>query len=549
MRNAILIALALLASPAATRAQDVDYEVVIDQKSLVSAMRERDGKMGRYVSLQFQIRRLKDREVVVNIPRELIVVREDGEKVKELEVFQPNNQPLTVMLAMDVSGSMARGNKMDEAKRAALTFLDKLDPRADVGLVLFDHEMKLTIPPAKDPAKQKEHRDRLRDEIRSARPQGGTAYFDATVESVKHLKGVKGRKVVIVMTDGMDTNSKASLKDAVESAQMAELSVYTVGIGQPGEQKQVTTVLVLDRSGSMLEPADEGDKAKGKKKFDALKEAASRFVDLMRKGARTTVLPFSDKIDTPEPFSADGDILKDRIDRLKAFGGTHLYDATLSGVETLMAADPPGKRAVIALTDGKDESPGSRHSDAAVIARAKEAGVPLYMLGLGRPHEINEEVMRKMAKETGGDYYHAGSAKKLLDVFEALSIQLHDDGIDEESLKALASETGGKYFHAGDIEKLSLIYEGLAAELGSTYRITFTSRRPGHDGTARGIDVSIEQNGKRISNVGSAADVARGIVVPQMSYWVYLAFLAGVCCLLAMPENIKRIYNMMGGKA
>ena len=114
---------------------------------------------------------------------------------------------------------------------------------------------------------QREHRERLRQLINEATPQGGTAYLDATVEAAKMLKGVPGRRAVIVMTDGMDTNSTATLKDAIAAAQEHELPVYTIGIGQPGRNDPVTTVLVLDRSGSMLGRANASDE---KTKIEAL---------------------------------------------------------------------------------------------------------------------------------------------------------------------------------------------------------------------------------------------------------------------------------------
>src|SRR5262245_22013111 len=211
----------------------------------------------------------------------------------------------------------------------------------------------------------------------------------------------------------------------------------------------------------------------------------------MRHCAKTTLLPFSYKVDAAEPFTDNKADLTRRIDRLKAFGGTLLYDATYAGIETLEAGDRKGKKAVVVLTDGKDEAPGSRKSDEAVIERAKEVKIPLYMLGLGRPGELNEPVMRKMARQTGGEYYHAGNQKKLLEVFENLSIQLHDDGIDEPSLRRLAAETGGKYTHVSKVSELGFIYEKLADELQSTYKVTFESRRSQHDGTARGIDVKV----------------------------------------------------------
>ena len=545
----VLVALAfagLAVMPASAQEESkATYRVKIDRKSVFSNLRERDGKQRRMVSLQFQIERVADSSVVVGVPRDEIVVEEDGVKVAGLEIFQPRAHQLTTVLAMDVSGSMARNNKMRQAQQAALAFLDRLDERADVGLILFDHQIKVAEPPAGDPARQKEHRQRLREIIQQATPQGGTAYLDATVRAVEMLKGIGGRRAVVLMTDGVDMNSKHTLKNAIERAQASEVPVYTLGIGNPGSNEPVSTVLVLDRSGSMIGKADDTDKLR---KIDALKRAAARFVELMRPGAKTTLLPFSSKVDKPENFTTDRAALEARIRALKAHGGTLLYDATFAGIETLEASGVKGKRAVVVLTDGKDESPGSRRSDADVIARAREVGIPLYMLGLGRPGEIDEPVMRKMAKETGGAYYHAGSQKKLLELFENLSIELHDDGIDEKSLRALADQTGGKYIHVSEISKLTFFYEQLADELQQTYRVTFESRRTSHDGTARGIDVKIVRGNQVLSVAEKGVDyVVRGVLVPEMSYGVYLVFLGGLGLLLMFPAVLRRIYRGYGG--
>src|SRR5581483_6361018 len=132
-----------------------------------------------------------------------------------------------------------------------------------------------------------------------------------------------------------------------------------------------------------------------------------------RPTARTTVLPFSSEVLNPRPFSADKPGLKKQIGELRPLNGTLLYDAAFTAVETLEAAGSPGKKAVVVLTDGMDGSPGSRHNDDDVIARAKETGIPLHMLGLGRKGELNEEVMRRMAAQTGGTYHHASSQDAL----------------------------------------------------------------------------------------------------------------------------------------
>ena len=86
------------------------------------------------------------------MPKEEILVEEDGEKVAGLQIFPPRAQKLTVVLAMDISGSMARGKKMEEAKQAALAFLQQLDDRADIGLILFDHLVRIAEAPVRDPA-------------------------------------------------------------------------------------------------------------------------------------------------------------------------------------------------------------------------------------------------------------------------------------------------------------------------------------------------------------------------------------------------------------
>ena len=87
--------------------------------------------------------------------------------------------------------------------------------------------------------------------------------------------------------------------------------------------------------------------------------------------------------------------------------------------------------------------------------------------------------MERIAEATGGHYFHAGDEQKLFEIFEKLSIDLHDDGIDEEAAAENRLEkTGGKYFPAADASKLTASFGELANELQSTYTVTFRSRNP-----------------------------------------------------------------------
>jgi VWFA-related protein len=547
MRTPLLAASVVLPALAALAAAQGDtspmpeaYNVEIG--SVVASPRTVGGRTGLYVTAKFTLRR-PDGTVTTDVEKEEIVVEEDGKPV-QAEISQPRTEKLTAMLALDISGSMAAHHKLDEAKKAAGLFLNSLHERADTGLVLFDHEMRVREEPGRDATKFRQHREEVRRLIEAAKPSGGTAYLDAAALSLQMVKPYPGRKAVVLMTDGVDMSSKRTLKQVIDEGRALGVPVYTVGIGEPGRNETVTTVLVLDHSGSMTAKASNKDQLS---KIEALKSAASRFIELMPSGARTTLLPFSSEVETPQPFSDDKAGLKERIKGLRPEGGTLLYDATYAGIETVMAARVKGKKVVVVLTDGKDESPGSRVSDQVVIDRALEAGVPLYMLGLGRAEEVNEAVMQKMASRTGGKYRHAGNQQELINLFEELSIDLHDDGIDEASLRQLADQTGGHYYHVKDVSKLGAAFSQLSTDLQSTYTATWPSRRPSHDGTARGIDISVVRGGVRVSSGGQADYNVRGVVVPEMDYRVYLVLLALLAGLLAAPAGLRRLHRHYGG--
>jgi VWFA-related protein len=546
---AVVLALLAGAALAAADGPDAPFRYTIDPldpAAVLASFRERDGRRSLYVTVPFTVRYADGGKVAADVPPEDIVVEEDGQPVQIVEMFRPHAEKLTTVLALDTSGSMASGRKWAEAQQAAGVFLDRLDPRSDSGLILFDHRLTLREPPERDPSRYPAHRALLRQHIAAAAPRGGTAYLDATFEAVQMLKGLPGRRAVLLMTDGVDMNSTLRPDQVIKAAQVNEVPVYTLGVGEPGRNEPVTTVLVLDHSESMKEKARDGDRAT---KIEALRRAASRFVDLMRPTAKTTLLPFSDEVQTPGPFTADKEALKRGIRSLRPAGGTSLYDAAFAGVETLAAARLKGKKALVVLTDGRDEDPGSRYSDDDVIARAREEGVALHMLGLGRPTEINEPVMKRMAGRTGGSYHHAADERNLIDIFERLSIDLHDDGIDEAALRELAAKTGGKYRQARDVLKLREIYEQLAEELQSTYTVTYQSRRPSHDGTARGIAVRIVRGGVAVSDTASAGYQVRGVVVPTMDPAVYLGLLAVLGGLLAAPSAVRRLVKPGGPAA
>jgi VWFA-related protein len=558
MRILLAIALAMLlvavVPGAAQNPNPLPYEIKIvkddqGEDKVFASYREHNGKLGWYVTVQFKVLRKADGQEATDVEKADIVIREDGEKVQELELLSPRTT-LTTVLAMDISGSMENTSggsgirKIDEAKKAAGIFLDNLAANSETGLILFDHQMRVKEAPRREAARYAEHRQMIRQLIAAAQPLGGTAYLDAAALGVNMLQDISGRRAVVVMTDGVDMNSKRNVGEVIKLATVYQVPIYTLGIGELGKYKNVTTVLVLDHSGSMKEKADASDQ---RTKIEALRTAASRFVDLMRRDAKTTLQPFSSEVEIPDDFTDNKQLLIRRIEKLEPEGGTSLYDAAYAGLETLAAAHRPGRNAVVVLTDGRDEDPGSRVSDRLVIDRAKALGFPLYMLGLGHKEEINEKVMRRMAEETGGKYFHAGSEQKLFDIFEKLSIDLHDDGINEKELRELAEKTGGKFFWARDAAQLPQFFRNLASELQSNYTATYRSRRSSHDGRANGISIRIERNGAILSEEARTGYHRHGVIVAEMDYRIYLALLAVLGVFLLAPAGIRQLYRFYGG--
>jgi VWFA-related protein len=132
--------------------------------------------------------------------------------------------PLTTMLVIDVSGSMDVAGKLDAAKNAALAYIDQMEAGDQAGVIAFDVESTVVQPLSED-------RQALAEAIQSLKTGGDTAMFDALVEGIRQLQPVTGRKAMIVLTDGMDNSSTATLDGTLGQIGDAGLSISAVGLG------------------------------------------------------------------------------------------------------------------------------------------------------------------------------------------------------------------------------------------------------------------------------------------------------------------------------
>jgi VWFA-related protein len=467
-----------------------------------------------------------------------IVIAENGKPVKSVSLPEIRTviTDLSVVMAIDTSGSMKEHNRMTMARDAAHTFLGNLPTQAECGLVLFDHEVRGTIPPTHD-------RKLISDRILATEPRGGTAFRDAAMQALTMLQQVPpGRdRALVLVTDGADINSTHTLDDVIREARRLRVRIYTIGIGEPGKFEQVSTALVLDHSGSMELPADENDQATPK--IAALHDAGAAFIQMMsEETGRVSLIPFSSRVGAPRAFTNNKLSLKKHIAELKPAGETALFDAVYTGIAALEADAAKGKRAVVAMTDGIDNS--SRRRVEEVIERAKDADIKLYLLGFGRHDEIDHKTMTKMAEETGGEYFHARNKDKLLEIFEKLSIKLHDDGIDEVSLKKLARDTDGQYYPAKEASKLKLILTEVGKTLQREVReVVFASLNPRLDASQRQVTLRLLRTGSEDTTgieVGKGDLQVHGLIVAEMHPFIYIVLLAVLGGLIALPAALRR---------
>ena len=147
----------------------------------------------------------------------------DNDKPQPLVYFESDAQPITVMVMLDTSGSMTGSIAL--LKQGAEQFLLRMLPEDKARVGAFNDRIQVMGTGFSS------KRDDLISDVKELDYGNGTRLWDAIGESLDHLKGIEGRRVVLVFTDGDDQYSKTmSLKSVVERARADEVMVYAIGL-------------------------------------------------------------------------------------------------------------------------------------------------------------------------------------------------------------------------------------------------------------------------------------------------------------------------------
>ena len=167
----------------------------------------------------------RDGNLVTDLTRDDFEVLEDG-RPQEVRYFSVglssdvDDIPLHLGLLLDMSGSMERNDRFQ--KTAAIRFLNTLTYAADMTLVDFDTEVRVGRYGQQDFG-------RLIERIRGRRPEGYTALYDALGVYLDGAFEQDGRKVLVLYTDGEDTRSRLSIRDARDLLRASDVTVYAIG--------------------------------------------------------------------------------------------------------------------------------------------------------------------------------------------------------------------------------------------------------------------------------------------------------------------------------
>ena len=189
----------------------------------------------------------KDRKMVTNLDKDAFSVLENG-KVQPIKSFRHEDIPVAMGIVIDNSGSMR--DKREKVGKAALNLVRASNPNDEVFVVNFNDDYYLDQDFTSDIKKLKEALEKIDT-------KGGTALYDAIIAAWdSELKGAKlQKKVLFVVTDGADDESRNSLEQAAQLLQVENgPTIYAIGIvGDEDHPKRAKRALqtLTERTGGI----------------------------------------------------------------------------------------------------------------------------------------------------------------------------------------------------------------------------------------------------------------------------------------------------------
>lgn len=180
----------------------------------------------------------KKGHIIRDLSKDDFVLLEDG-RAQTIRYFAPQSD-LALILGLMIDSSMSQERVITPERSACFDFLDQvLRPNKDQAfLVQFDTNVMVRQDLT---SSWKDLNEALttvdtpsRSELRQHADGPGTLLYDALLKGAQMMSGQHGRKALIVMTDGVDEGSEASLANTIDAAQKADTLIYSILFTDPG---------------------------------------------------------------------------------------------------------------------------------------------------------------------------------------------------------------------------------------------------------------------------------------------------------------------------
>jgi Ca-activated chloride channel family protein len=324
--------------------------------------------------------------------------------------------PVNLCLVLDRSGSMS-GDKIENAREAALEAVRRLGPDDVVSLVIYDHEVSTLVP-----AQSARNREWIEAQIRSIHSRGNTALYGGVSQGAAEVRKHAGGRYVsrlILLSDGLANVGPSSPEDLgrLGASLMKEgISVTTVGVGTDYNEDLMTR----------LAQSSDGNTYFVENSEDLTRIFAAELGDVLSVVAREVIVEIDcgDGVRPIRIIGRDGKIRGSKVElRLnQLYGGQQKY--ALVEVEVPAGAADQVRQLAQARVDYDNALTARRGQSAATVevrfsAREKEVKASVNV-------PVQTEVLRNEAAEARDQAVGLSDADKPLDAARVLRQRADD---------------------------------------------------------------------------------------------------------------------------
>lgn len=208
------------------------FSVALDVVNVTVTVRDHDGKL------------------VTDLEPGDFILLEDG-RPQRIQVFGRAHDPgsdqtmaLDLGLLMDTSQSMLKVLKLSQ--EAATRFLDTIPRARNLVTIFFDQDIRIS-------RYDSEHQQGLYNRINTLTGGGNTALYDAITVYLSRIVDTRGRKVMVLFSDGEDSISTVSFSEVLQMVRSSPVTIYPIAFRnfRPGSSADLRSLSILRQLAEM----------------------------------------------------------------------------------------------------------------------------------------------------------------------------------------------------------------------------------------------------------------------------------------------------------